>query len=607
MALSYTSLSSGGAAGEDFTVSVGASGFTKSDLGRSFGSGNYICTSSLSDSTLDIYLLNEDGTVAGYANATTATTTVVATKTFRYLVIYGAASNDTLTFQYKTVVSPLTNSTTDLAIGPRAISTTPTALKNIDDTTTITGQNFATNVAVTFTGTGYSATNAKSIVRASSTSLIVTRPDNFPPSASPFTITVTNPGTISPTSSNAHVLSNSVTAGAAPVWSTSATLPTFTRNSAYSTTLVATDESGSTITYSAVSGSLPTGLSLNGSTGVISGTPTSSLTTTYTVRATDQGGNFVDRAFTITNAGPVWSTAAGQLTLATVGSSYSTTITATDDSGTAPTLSIISGSLPSGLSLNTTTGAITGTPSSAPAEGSTFTVRATDANSLTADRTFSIPFLRSATFTTTSSWTAPTGLTSINALVVAGGGGGGVGTSGTWYSGGGAGGGGANAGTYTVSPGTSYTITIGNGGGTAGSGSASSISGVVTSNGGSGGGNGTGSRSGFGGATGGNSGNGANGVENSSAGGGGTGFLWSANGTYYGGGGGGGAGFSGWASAVAGPGGAGGGGRGGGGTNNPGGPNGTANTGGGGGGGGGNAYSNMGSGGSGIVIIRYNA
>ena len=607
MVLKRSTLSGSSAAGEDFTLSVGSSGNTKSDLAKSFGAGNYICTSSLSDSSLDIYLLNEDGTVAGYANATTATTTVIASKSFRYIVVYGATSNDTLTFQYKTVVSPATNSTSDLVIGPRAISVSASSLKNIDDTTTITGQNFATDIQVAFTGTGYSSTAAKSIVRASSTSLVVTRPDNFPPSASPFTITLTNPGTVSPISSNSHILSNVATAGVAPVWSTAATLPTFTRSVAYSTTVVATDEAGSTITYSAVSGSLPTGLTLNGSTGVISGTPTTALTTTYTVRATDQGGNFVDRAFTLTNAGPAWTTAAGQITLGTVGSAYSSTITATDDSGTAPTLSIISGSLPSGLSLNTSTGAITGTPSSAPAEGSTFTVRATDANGLVADRTFSIPFLRSSTFTATSSWTAPTGVTSINALVVAGGGGGGQGYSGTWFSGGGAGGGGANAGTYSVTPSTAYTVTIGNGGGTGGSGSSSSIAGVVTSNGGAGGGNGNNTRSGYGGATGGNSGNGANGVENSSAGGGGTGYLWSTNGSYYGGGGGGGAGFSGWASAVAGPGGAGGGGRGGGGTNNPGGPNGVANTGGGGGGGGGNAYSNMGSGGSGIVIIRYNA
>lgn len=588
------------AGGADFTINVGSSGYTKTDLGKNFGAGSYICTSSLSDSTLDIYFLDESGNVSGYVNAATATATISASSSFRYVVLYGFTSNDTLTFQYKTVASPTTNSTTDFAIGPRIISISTSSLKNINDTTTITGQNFATDVQVTFTGAGYSSTAAKNIVRSSSTSLIVTRPDNFPPSSSPFTITVTNPGKPSPTSSNVHILSNSVTAGSAPSWSTSASLPTFTRNVAYSTTIVATDEAGSSITYTGISGSLPTGLSLNSSTGVISGTPTSSLTTTYTVRATDSGGNYVDRAFTITNVGPTWSTPSGQLALATVGSSYSATITATDDSGNAPTLSVVSGSLPSGLSLNSSTGVISGTPSSASAEGSTFTVRATDVNGSTADRSFGIPFARTATFTTSSSWTAPTGVTSITPLLVGGGGPGGNGYSGTWNSGGGGGGGGAVTATYSVNPGTNYTITVG------GSGSSSSISGIATANAGGTGGHATSSNSGGGGSTGGNSGNGGNGIANGSAGGGGAGYLWSTNGQRYGGGGGGGAGFSGWADTYAAAGGAGGGGNGGGGQNGGNGTDGTANTGGGGGGGAGNGGGGR-AGGSGIVIIRYNA
>lgn len=604
MAIQQIPAASSSSVGEDFTISVGASGNTKSDLGKSFGTGNYICTSSLSDAALDIYLLGSDGSVAGYANATTATTTVVASATFQYVVVYGATSNDTLTFQYKTVASPTTNSTNDLVIGARAISVSASSLKNTNDTTTITGQNFATDVQVAFTGTGYSSTAAKSIVRASSTSLLVTRPDNFPPSGSPYTITVTNPGTVSPISTNSHILSNSVTAGSAPVWSTAATLPTFTRSVAYSTTVVATDESGSTITYSTVSGSLPTGLTLNGSTGAITGTPTTALTTTYTIRATDQGGNFVDRAFTLTNAGPAWTTAAGQLALGTAGSAYSTTITATDDSGTAPTLSIISGSLPSGISLNTSTGAITGTPSAASAEGTTFTVRATDANGLVADRVFSIPFARTQTFTSTTTWTAPAGVTTVNGLVIAGGGSGGGGTpgGGYWYAGGGGGGGGATAlSNQAVTSGTTYTITVG------GSGSASSISSVATSNAGATGGSATTNGNGAGGATGGNSGNGGSGFgSQGNAGNGGTGYLWAVNSSYYGGGGGGGAGYNSWdPPSVPGNGGAGGGGRGGGG-NGPGTTAGTANTGGGGGGSGGNSNNQM-SGGSGIVIVRYNA
>jgi hypothetical protein len=463
MAIQQIPEASSSSAGEDFTISVGASGNTKSDLGKSFGTGNYICTSSLSDSSLDIYLLGSDGSVAGYANATTSTTTVVASSPFRYVVVYGSTSNDTLTFQYKTVASPSTNSTTDLVIGPRIISIATSSLPNQNNTTSVTGHNFAEDVVVTFSSAtgGYTPTVAKSVVRSTSTSLIITRPDNMTTAYSPYTITAVNPGTVSPTSSNVHILTNCITAGSAPVWVTSASLPIFTKNVAYSTTIQATDaDGGSSVTYSIVSGSLPTGITFNTSTATFSGTPTTALTTTYTVRATDSGSNFVDRTFTLTNASPTWTTTS-PLPLATVGSAYSTTVVAGDDSGSVPTYSILSGSLPSGLSLNTSTGAITGTPSAAPAVGTTFVLRASDANGLTVDRTFTIPFPRVETFTSTTNWTAPSGVTSLaNLLVVAGGGSAGSMQT-NWGPGGGGAGGYLAPTSVAVTPGTTYTMTVG--------------------------------------------------------------------------------------------------------------------------------------------------
>jgi hypothetical protein len=66
----------------------------------------------------------------------------------------------------------------------------------------------------------------------------------------------------------------------------------------------------------------------------------------------------------------------------------------------------------------------------------------------------------SSSFTTaeTTSWDAPAGLTTVTYLVVAGGGEGG------WDAGGGGGAGGYRAGTLTVSGGSSYTVTVGAGG-----------------------------------------------------------------------------------------------------------------------------------------------
>ena len=62
-------------------------------------------------------------------------------------------------------------------------------------------------------------------------------------------------------------------------------------------------------------------------------------------------------------------------------------------------------------------------------------------------------------FNATGSWTAPTGVTSVDYLVVAGG------ASGGWRVGGGGGAGGLLQGTnLSVTPGTTYTITVGAGG-----------------------------------------------------------------------------------------------------------------------------------------------
>jgi Putative Ig domain len=640
MPLSYNSIISG-SSGADFTINIGTSGYTKVDLGKDFGSGNYICTSSLSDSTLDIYFLNSsDNSVAGYVNAAAATATISATKTFRYVVIYGATNNDTLTFQYKTVASPTLNSTTDLVIGPRITNVATVNLPNLNDTTVVTGQNFGTNITATFTGTDSIDRNAKSIVRSSSTSLIITRPDTMPPSANPYTLTLLNPGTQAPTSSNSHKSINTISAGASPVWVTGSTLH-YDLNVAWNGgNLSATDsDGGSSVTYSIVSGTLPTGLSLS-SNGTISGTPTTSQQS-VTFRATDSGSNYVDKTI-LFNQKPVWTTTS--LPNAQTGSAYSQTLATTDDTGVARTYSLVSGTLPAGLSL-ASNGVISGTPSAGNG-GSNLVFRATDGNGGTQDKTLTIATTVIVTFTSSGSWTVPSGVSAIDALVVAGGAAGA--TNGSGNPGRNAGGGGAggfrNLTNVSVgSAGTVYAVTVGAGG--AGSsdvfngndGNNSSIGSlIIASKGGSGGANSTAGRSGgSGGGAGdhtgtlksGGSGNlgsyspvegyaGGN-ATGSGAGGGGAGGAASSassgNATAGGpgayssitgssvqyAGGGGGAASNGGAS--------GGGGGGGNGAMNANGGNGTANTGGGGGAsavvtsGGGTS----GSGGSGIVIIKY--
>jgi hypothetical protein len=136
------------------------------------------------------------------------------------------------------------------------------------------------------------------------------------------------------------------------------------------------------------------------------------------------------------------------------GTFYSNTITAT---GTGISFSVVSGALPSNVSLNSTTGAISGAiPSSVgPAQQSTFTIRATNPYGLTTDQPFT--------------WMV--GYYPVNYFVVAGGGGG-AGSDNAPLSPapttGGTGGGGAGGlltGNTVLGYGLPYTISVGAGGG----------------------------------------------------------------------------------------------------------------------------------------------
>lgn len=100
------------------------------------------------------------------------------------------------------------------------------------------------------------------------------------------------------------------------------------------------------------------------------------------------------------------------------------------------------------------------------------------------------PFqLQNQLFTSSGSWTAPSGVTRVKATVIAGGGGGSA------WAGSSGGGGGYSCAWVTVSPGTTYTVTVGGGGayqgGNAfgGSGGTSSFGSFLSATGGGGGSN----------------------------------------------------------------------------------------------------------------------
>jgi hypothetical protein len=158
---------------------------------------------------------------------------------------------------------------------------------------------------------------------------------------------------------------------------------------AYSQTLTVSGGTTPFGNWSISVGSLPAGLTLNASTGVISGTNVTGSTQTFTASITDTNGVVASKSLTITvNAVPSISTSS--LATATVGETgYSQTVTATGGTTPYQTWSIVSGNLPSGLTINALSGVISGTVG-ASATTQTFTVQVLDANSVAATKSLTI-------------------------------------------------------------------------------------------------------------------------------------------------------------------------------------------------------------------------
>ena len=220
---------------------------------------------------------------------------------------------------------------------------------------------------------------------------------------------------------------------------------------------------------------------------------------------------------------------------------------------TSGTFSVSAGSLPGGLSISATDGAITGTANAVGSDTtSTFTVSCSSAEAA-ATRQFKITIKAPTiqTFSSSTTFAVPSGLSSLNVLVVAGGGGGGS-AQGFEVGGGGGAGGYIYTPGHPVSPGSNQTVTVGSGGtGTTNKGNGNPSSETGTGNGGNsvfgtltatGGGVGGGQywTGAPGGSGGGEAGNASSGIGNGTSGqgnNGGQGYNSAANSTGGGGGG----------------------------------------------------------------------
>jgi len=147
---------------------------------------------------------------------------------------------------------------------------------------------------------------------------------------------------------------------------TSTPITTATINQTYAYNVNATDPDGDTLTYSLTT--TPPGMTINSTTGLINWTPTSAGDYNVTVRVSD-GSLFDTQSFTIhvseesepTNQAPnITST---PIATATVGAAYSYNVNATDPNGDTLTYSLHT--KPAGMTINSTTGLINWTPTSA--------------------------------------------------------------------------------------------------------------------------------------------------------------------------------------------------------------------------------------------------
>jgi hypothetical protein len=187
-----------------------------------------------------------------------------------------------------------------------------------------------------------------------------------------FTVSATDSGT--PAQIKTQALSIIVN----PVLSiTVTTLPSGVVTTGYSQA-VSTNGGTPPITFSVTAGALPPGLSLIGSSGVISGTPTAYGSYTFTVTAVDSSSpqQSVSQQLTIVINNLPLSITTTTLPNAVVGTAYNAPLQATG--GTPPyTWTVATGSsLPSWLTLSGsgTTWALSGTPTATASVGFTLTV-----------------------------------------------------------------------------------------------------------------------------------------------------------------------------------------------------------------------------------------
>ena len=343
----------------------------------SSSSANVAGTATITINGTNFYgLRNIDSVRFGSVNAssfqvvsTTRITAVVPANTpgSQNISVLAAGGSDSESFSYRaapsiTSISPTSGS----AGGGTTVTITGSGFENSDDDSVVSGVRFGTK-------------NATSYNVVSSSSVTAVSPSETTGTTSNVTIT-TSGGQA--TLKAAYKFGGVITPATQTIQATKDVV--ITPSSAYSANGALTNPIAYTVTPT-----LPTGLTISGSTGVISGTPTvGQNATSYTVTAT--GDN------------DVLATAVVTISVASVSPASFTAITGINDGATAITPSAgfsgstftgitgtksytISPALPAGLSINSTTGVVSGTPTADhPTAVHTITVTGSTAGTATA-------------------------------------------------------------------------------------------------------------------------------------------------------------------------------------------------------------------------------
>ena len=179
--------------------------------------------------------------------------------------------------------------------------------------------------------------------------------------------------------------------------------------------------SGGTVTSYTVNPSLPAGLAINATSGVISGTPSAVVAqATYVVTATNSGGSTTANVvITVNDVIPsaLSYTTPNVFTKGTAISSLSPTV-----SGGVVTSYTVNPSLPTGLTINSTSGVISGTPSAITVQG-TYVVTATNSGGFTTTNvviTVNDVIPSALSYTTPNVFTMGTAITNLSPTVSGG-------------------------------------------------------------------------------------------------------------------------------------------------------------------------------------------